>query len=580
MQISPIPRPEYPRKQLVRTEWQNLNGEWEFENDRAAALSDEQLLAAPHLSGKILVPFCPESKLSGVADTDFSLHVFYRREVSFPPEWAGRRVLLHIGACDYRCAVYLNGTKLAEHEGGYTPITADLTPALRAGSNTLAISAYDDTCAPTQMSGKQSCKRESYGCFYTRTTGIWQTVWAEPVSEEHIERYVPDGDPDNGNVSLSVHIAGNAIGKRLSATVLYDGKCVGRAETAITAKTQKITVPLSEKHLWDVGCGRLYDLTLRVEDAKGICDEITGYFGLRTVRLQKDGFYLNGKKLFLRMVLDQGFYPDGIYTAPTDDALARDVELSMSCGFNGARLHQKVFEPGFLYHADRLGYLVFGEAGNWGLDHTDAGNIYHFLPEWLEAIERDAAHPSVIGWCPFNETWDIDGRRQSQELLDTVYDVTRAADPSRPVVANSGSFPSRSDVNDIHDYEQDPEKFKETFSELPRGIIRCQLYRKDPTRQSFDPALPLFVSEYGGIGWAIGEDGWGYGATVPDEAAFFARLEGLTDVLLAVPEVFGFCYTQLYDVEQEQNGLLTYDRAAKFPAEKLRAIFAKPRRPV
>jgi len=289
-------------------------------------------------------------------------------------------------------------------------------------------------------------------------------------------------------------------------------------------------------------------------------------------------FLLNGKSVFQRLVLDQGFYPDGIWTAPTEEALVKDIQCGFDAGFNGARLHQKVFEPRFLYHADRLGYMVWDELGNWGLDTTLDENIYNFLPEWMEEVERDFSHPSVIGWCPTNETWDKHGRQQSNKLLDLVYDVTKAMDKTRPVITSSGSYPTeRTDVHDVHDYEQDPEKFAYNYSEIEKGIVRDQLYRRDPRRQICKTHLPIFVSEYGGIKWVMGEDAsaWGYGVSVKSEDEFFARLKGLTDAMLDNKDIFGYCYTQLTDVEQEQNGVLTYDRQFKFPAEKYAAVFGK-----
>jgi len=250
----------------------------------------------------------------------------------------------------------------------------------------------------------------------------------------------------------------------------------------------------------------------------------------------------------------------------------------MSCGFNGARLHQKVFEPRFLYHADTHGYMVWGETGNWGFDHTEFANIEHIIPEWMEEVERDFSHPSVIGWCPFNETWDRDGRRQCNALIDTIYNITKAMDSTRPVVATSGSFPTTyTDVHDVHDYEQNPELLRSNYAEIGDGIIRDQLYRMDANRQHYNPALPVFVSEYGGIKWVVAEDdtAWGYGKSVTTEDEFFARLKGLTDALLDNPLIFAFCYTQLTDVEQEQNGLLTYKRAFKFPPDKYSEIISK-----
>ena len=251
----------------------------------------------------------------------------------------------------------------------------------------------------------------------------------------------------------------------------------------------------------------------------------------------------------------------------------------MKCGFNGARLHQKVFEPRFLYHADRLGYMVWAETGNWGLDTTLESNIYNFLPEWIEEIERDFSHPSIIGWCPFNETWDMNGRRQCDHFLDTVYDVTKAIDKTRPVITSSGSYPTkRTDVHDVHDYEQNPDKFKDVFAEMDKGIIKDQLYRRAPKRQKYKTELPVFVSEYGGIAWVMNNsegNAWGYGESVEGEKAFFDRLEGLTDVLLNNDKIFAYCYTQLTDVEQEQNGLLSYQRQFKFDPERYYKIFAK-----
>ena len=304
-----------------------------------------------------------------------------------------------------------------------------------------------------------------------------------------------------------------------------------------------------------------------------------GYFGLREVAMTKEkGITINGKTVFGRFVLDQGFNPEGIITAPDDEHLINDIEVSMACGFNGARLHQKVFEPRFLYHADRLGYMVWAEAGNWGFDHTDFSNLQNFLPEWLEEVERDFSHPSVIGWCPFNETWDKNGKQQCNALLDSIYDITKAIDGTRPVITSSGSYPTkRTDVHDVHDYEQDPEKFAYNYSEMADGIMRDQLFRMNPKRQVYKTELPVFVSEYGGIKWVMGEDAtaWGYGKSVTTEDEFLERLKGLTDALLDNERICAYCYTQLTDVEQEQNGIMTYDRKLKFPAEKLHEIFAK-----
>ena len=570
-------RQEHPRPDALRENWLNLNGEWDFEIDNAIVGFEKHFEKRDSLDGKIIVPFCPESKLSGVAHTDFMNAVWYRRNIDIPSAWHGMRVLLHFEACDYETRVFVNGKSIGLHKGGYTPFCFDITEALNEEGNYITVYAKDDTRSMRQVSGKQSTRLGSYSCFYTRTTGIWQTVWLEAVDACRIERYEAVTDTANSSVILSVDSSEAALGAAVKATVCFEGREVGFAETKILDRRSTLAVKLSEKHLWDIGKGDLYDVFFEVVKDGEPKDFLKGYFGLRDVRLTRDGFYLNGRRVFGRFVLDQGFYPDGIYTAPSDEALIFDIEASMKLGFNGARLHQKVFEPRFLYHADRLGYMVFDETGNWGLDHTDPMSIYHFLPEWIEEVKRDMSHPSVIGWCPFNETWDIDGRRQNNDFINMIYDVTRAIDPTRPIVTNSGSYPCRSDVHDVHDYEQDPKKFKEYYSHIGDGVVKCQIYRGQPKRQWYDATKSIFVSEYGGIKWVMGEDAtaWGYGESVKSEEEFLARLKGLTDVLLDNEYIFAYCYTQLTDVEQEQNGLLTYDRRFKFDPALISEIFSR-----
>ncbi len=573
-----IPRCEHPRPDLMRESWVCLNGEWEFEIDNAVVGEYKEFYKRNSLDGKITVPFCPESKLSGVENTDFMNCVWYRRDLDIPAEWSGKRIIFHIGACDYKTTVYINGKRVGEHSGGYTPMKFDITDYLNESGNYVTVSAFDDIRSENQVAGKQCAKLNSYGCYYTRTTGIWQTVWMEAVEEAYIISYKADANISAPSVNLEVFTSAASLGAELNVTAYYEGKEMGKTRTKVSSASTSISVKLSEAHLWECGNGRLYDLKFELTK-DGRTDLLNGYFGLREVLLTKEkGLQINGKTVFGRFVLDQGFYPAGIYTAPTDDALIFDIQASLDCGFNGARLHQKVFEPRFLYHADRMGYMVWDETGNWGLDHTLAINIYNFLPEWLEELERDYSHPSLIGWCPFNETWTRHDREQSMEFLDTVYDITKAFDKSRPIITSSGSFPTRrTDVHDVHDYEQDPVKFKANYSEMDKGIMKDQLYRMNSKRQVYKTELPVFISEYGGIGWSF-KNGWGYGQSVKDEAEFFSRLEGLTDSILENEHIFGFCYTQLTDVEQEQNGLLYYDRTFKFDPKRYHRIISKKAR--
>ena len=281
---------------------------------------------------------------------------------------------------------------------------------------------------------------------------------------------------------------------------------------------------------------------------------------------------LNGKVVFQRTVLDQGFYPDGIYTAKTDAALENDIKISMAAGFNGARLHQKIFEPRFLYHCDKAGYMVWSEHGNWGMDYRDAVSCENFINEWVEAVERDFNHPAIIGWCPFNETWNYAEINLPHRIVETVYRLTKQLDPTRICIDTSGNYHCDGiEIYDVHDYEGDVEKFKENYAHIAEGIVNDQVERADKGRTQKYKGEAVFVSEYGGIGWCPENIGWGYGNNPKTEEEFIARFKGLTDVLLDNPNILGLCYTQLYDVEQEQNGLYTYERKPKFDTN----IFAK-----
>ena len=577
--MSNIPRCEHPRPDRCRKNWLNLNGVWDFEIDNAKVGLEKKFYTRDSLDQKITVPFSPESVLSGIGHTDFMNAVWYRRNIEIPTEWSGMRVLLHIDACDHTTRVFVNGKSVGKpHKGGYTSFSYDITDALCEKGNYITIYAEDDILSGKQFAGKQSTKLNSYGCFYTRTTGIWQTVWLEAVPAAHVVSYKVYPNISGPSVVIETKTAGTKTDDTLTIKAYYEGKPMGEATVKMASSVALTQIDLVEAHLWECGKGRLYDLVFELSSGDTV-DVMNGYFGLREVKLTKeDGMQINSKTVFGRFVLDQGFNPEGIITAPTDEALKFDIEASMACGFNGARLHQKVFEPRFLYHADKLGYMVWAEAGNWGFDHTDFANLENCLSEWLEEMERDFSHPSVIGWCPFNETWDRNGHPQSIALIDAVYDVTKAFDSTRPVVATSGSLPTtRTDVHDVHDYEQDPALFRSYYAEMDKGIARDQLYRTKPYAQVYKTELPVFMSEYGGIRWVMDQDnaGWGYGSSVLSEDEFFARLEGLTDAILENPHFFAFCYTQLTDVEQEQNGLLTYTRQFKFPAEKYARIFSK-----
>ena len=572
-----IPRSEHPKPQFQRENWLNLNGFWQFEIDNGrSGLARGLAEADAALGDRILVPFCPESSLSGVAHKDFMYGVWYRRTVELTEARCAGRVFLHFGAVDYECFVYVNGKEAGHHRGGYVSFQMEITQLVHPGENVITVNALDDTRDPMIPRGKQCEGYYSARCDYTRTTGIWQTVWLEFTPKERIRSIRVDGDPRTAQVLLTVQLEGAGDFK---AKALYEGRPMGELAVSGASGQLSAAISLSEVHLWGPGAGRLYDLELTFGE-----DRVKSYFGLRTIRMDGLKFRINEKSVFQRLILDQGFYPDGVYTAPSDEALRQDIELSMVMGFNGARLHEKIFEERFLYHCDRMGYLVWGEYPNWGLDHSRPEAVYSILPEWIEEILRDRNHPSIIGWCPFNETWDKDNRKQYDDLIRQVYRTTKALDPGRPCIDTSGHFHVETDIYDVHDYEQDPSVFASHFSNLENGTIYERndelVTRRYPKRQTF-PGGPMFVSEFGGARMsaekATGDRNraWGYGENVSDEEAFLNRFRGLVDALLDHRCIFGFCYTQLTDIEQEQNGLYTFDRRPKVDPEQVKAIVGR-----
>lgn len=573
-----IYRPEHPKPQMRRDSWLNLNGKWHFAVDDGDK-NDEFFMHAESYREIIEIPFCPESKLSGIGCKNFMHSVWYRRKIKLSPEHLSGKVVIRFGAVDYKARIFINGKLTGEHIGGYVSFEIDITPYVTIGENVITVNALDDTTSNSVPSGKQSGKEESYGCHYTRTTGIWQTVWLEFLPDKYIKCIKIDSDITKGNYFIKGEV--NYKGKfALCYRVSYKGAMVSQGELAIEGAEFLISDCIHNPKLWNIGKGNLYDIQLELKDLiTDKTDTLNSYFGYRKIEIAGKEMLLNGNKIFLRQVLDQGFYPDGIYTAPDDEILRRDIDIALRYGFNGARLHQKIFEERYLYYADLQGFLVWEEYPNWGCKMTsdNAAAVDNALSEWKEAVRRDINHPCIIGWCPLNEAWFIGSNATDENTQRRFYDATKMLDSTRPVIGSSGGDMFVTDIHDVHFYSHNPKTLARRIKSGDSNAIPSTLYKlrylfcgklmkKRELRK-----LPLYVSEYGGLSYKTEGKSWGYFAAIKSEKDFVAKYLSLTNVIYD-EDCIGYCYTQLYDVEQEQNGLLKYDRSHKLSHTGIEAI--------
>lgn len=568
-----LPRSEYPRPQFVRNDWVNLNGEWSYEFDFGKSGTHRNLQNSNCLKDRIQVPFCPESKLSGVEHTDFINCMWYQRMIDIPENWTGKNIYLHFGAVDYYAEIYLDGNLVQRHYGGSSSFSVDITRQVKAGMrHNLVVRVTDDLRSGKQTGGKQSPTFYSNGCLYTRVTGIWQTVWMEAVDRKGLKSAVLRPDIDQEQLFVSPEFfqeSDNEI-----EVILKEGEKTIASRKASCVNGTMLVLPVRKMKLWSPENPFLYDIVYRIKDKQGnLLDEVTSYVGMRKIHTADGKFYLNNQPYFLRLVLDQGYYPDGIWTAPSDEALRKDIQLGKDAGFNGARLHQKVFEERYHYWADKLGYLTWSESASWAMNHDDELAARNFIAEWTEVVIRDRNHPSIVTWTPFNESWGA-GNVVYPRLVRDVYRITKAIDPTRPINDASGDKHILTDIWGVHNYQQDPKILADALigreGEEPYRNIR------DDKSLAVYEGQPYIVSEFGGIGWMKPEENgtsWGYGAVPEAMEDFYKRLEGLVLAMGSSNIVVGFCYTQLTDVEQEKNGIYYYDRTPKFDMNRIKAIF-------
>ncbi|MGE5646660.1 MAG: glycoside hydrolase family 2 protein [Acidobacteriota bacterium] len=575
-----VPRSEYPQPQFQRDEWLTLNGRWEFEFDDAnVGLKEDWPAGAKKFSRAITVPFAFESAKSGIGDPSFHPYIWYRRAFTVPAAWRGKRVLLNFGAVDYLARVWVNGRAAGEHRGGNVPFRFDITPLLKAGANTIVVRAEDQPRDLYMPRGKQFWKPKSASIFYTRTSGIWQPVWIEAAGESYLERVriTPSND---GLVRFEAKIDSPAPDLEFHATVARGSGTVASAMSRGVEDRFETAALVSDPALWSPADPALYDVTFELRRAGAVIDRVHSYFGFRTVAVERGRVAINGRPVYLKFVLDQGYWPESTLTPPSEDAIQYDIRMTKEMGFNGVRKHQKVEDPRYLYWADKLGLLVSGEIANaYRYDETYVSRI---TGEWIEAVERDYNHPSVIMWVPINESWGVPDLKDPRQQfhLKSLYALTHSLDATRPVIDNDGwEHTEATDLLGLHDYAKTGDILYEKYRNAgePGAAI------PDNGRAAFAPGVeyngaPLFLSEFGGIafipeGANVPKDSWGYAGVEKTREAALARLRSLYEGIARTPFI-GICYTQLTDVEQEVNGLMTYDRKLKFDAKALREINA------
>jgi hypothetical protein len=583
---------DYPRPQLRRDGWLNLNGPWRFRFDDDATIAHPREIEAWPL--QIVVPYPPESQASGIGDRGFHKACWYERDVELMP--GPDRVILRFGAVDYAARVWVNGVAAVLHEGGHTPFAADITGLLRAdGRQTITVRAEDDPHDLAKPRGKQDWQLEPHSIWYPRTSGVWQTVWIERVGRSFIDR-----------LRWTPRLEGFAIGVEariqcsekddlwLDLELRHAQRVLARDRYRVVDGEVDRFIVLSDpgiddfrnELLWSPERPTLLDATLRLWQGGQLVDEVHSYTALRSANVLRDRFMLNGKPYVLRLVLDQGYWPHTLLAAPDDDALRRDVELAKAMGFNGVRKHQKLEDPRYLYWADRLGLLVWEEMPSAYRFTRTA--IKRTVREWAEAIDRDYSHPCIIVWVPFNESWgvpELPTVQAQRHAVQALYHLTKTLDPTRAVIGNDGWESSATDIIGIHDYDSNLEHIRQRYGP---EVEPAQLFdRRRPggrvlTLDGYPhKGQPIVLTEFGGISFQVQAEAgvkriWGY-TTVEDAETFAHLYEQLLDTVINTQLFSGFCYTQFADTFQEANGLLHADRTPKIPLERIAAATSRSR---
>ncbi|TDO94854.1 glycosyl hydrolase family 2 [Halanaerobium saccharolyticum] len=580
-----IPRPEHPKPQFQRHNWQNLNGSWNFAFDDQNQGEKNKWYQNKKLEKEIIVPFTFETEASGIADRSEHNYIWYQRSFKAEAE-SEQKVILNFGAVDYLTKVWINGSFIGSHTGGYDSFSFDISDFVNYQEKNKIVVKVEDSRSKTQPRGKQTYKKDNFLCWYTRTTGIWQTVWLEFMDQklqfENI-KITPDIDQKEVELEYTFEAADFKTGEyKLLTEIKFEGELINKFEFEINKKNHKYKVNLDDHNqikLWLPEQPDLYDLEMTVYKDKEVVDQVNSYFGMRKISIEKDKILLNNQPLYQKLILDQGYWPESLMTPPSDQALKKDVELIKKMGFNGARKHQKIEDDRFYYWADKLGLLVWAEIGST-YEYNDQA-VENFSNQWLKVVKELYNHPSIITWVPFNESWgieDVAKNIKQQNFTESIYYLTKSIDPQRPIIANDGWEHTISDIITFHDYVESTDKLRETYLENIDKLLQNKRVFNDQEYINGGKFImadnyqyqgqPIIFSEFGGIAFQ-NKKGWGYGEQVETKEELSQRIIQLLKIIKNADYFKGYCYTQLTDVEQEKNGLLDENREFKLDLEKI-----------
>ncbi|MCI8290794.1 MAG: glycoside hydrolase family 2 [Clostridia bacterium] len=567
---------DYPRPQFVRKEWQNLNGEWNFTFDDNNEGEEKLYFLNFPKSSKICVPFTYETKLSGIEDENIHYIVWYNKKVIISKEQLkGKNTIINFEGSDYKTKIWINGIYIGENIGGYSRFSFDIGKYILEGENDITV-RVEDSLSKDQTRGKQRYKKESWKCWYIQTTGIWKTVWLEYVPKKYLKNIKIIPEIDKVKLEVESNLLESDIEKQryyIEIEILFNGKVLNKIKEEIDSNYQKIEMNIVQNEVehiiqkWSTSNPNLYDIRYKLYYDNEVIDIVNSYFGIREITIKGNKIFLNDEELYLKLILDQGYWKESHLTPPNEESLVKDIECILACGYNGVRKHQKIEDERFLYWCDVKGVLVWSEMAN--CYNFNDRSLENFMNEWIKVVKQNYNHPSIITWVPINESWgvpEVYTCEKQKNFINSIYYLTKAMDDTRPVISNDGWEHTISDIITIHDYKQDDELLYNQYMDDNMNILnnlkehngRHRLFASGYTYRG----QPVIMSEYGGI--AINSDtGWGYGKQVKDESELAERLEKLTKAINKIPYISGYCYTQLTDVQQEINGLMDSERRFK-----------------